>query len=66
MAGQRALEFQVSPNSTVGEAVDLIKEKFPELSRHRLLCALNQNYISGDERLHDGDEVAIFTAVSGG
>ena len=66
IVGQRVIEFGFEPNSTVTAAVDLITHKFPDLKKHKLLCALNQNYISGDECLREGDEVAIFTAVSGG
>jgi molybdopterin converting factor small subunit len=34
--------------------------------RHQLLFAVNQEYASGDEPLKNGDELAVFTAVSGG
>jgi molybdopterin converting factor small subunit len=38
----------------------------PSLSRHKLLVAVNEEYVDLQNRLEDGDEVAIFTAVSGG
>ena len=38
----------------------------PLLGRHRLHFSVNQQYATGDEILIDGDEMAIFTAVSGG
>jgi molybdopterin converting factor small subunit len=44
---------------------DLI-DRFPELKHHKLLFAINETYAKGDEIIHDGDELAIFTAVSGG
>jgi molybdopterin converting factor small subunit len=31
-----------------------------------LLLAINEEYATGDEIISDGDELAIFTAVSGG
>ena len=43
-----------------------IVDEFPELSKHKLLYSINQTYATGDEILRDGDELAIFTAVSGG
>ena len=32
----------------------------------RVLCSLNREYAAGEETLKDGDEVALFPAVSGG
>jgi molybdopterin synthase sulfur carrier subunit len=32
----------------------------------RVLCAVNREYAAGEESLKDGDEVALFPAVSGG
>ena len=32
----------------------------------RVLAAVNQEYVSGDHRLADGDEVAFFPPVTGG
>jgi molybdopterin converting factor small subunit len=66
VVGQRSVDMEFPENSSAIAAVDRVKEQFPGLKKHRLLCALNQNYISGIECLHEGDEVAIFTAVSGG
>ena len=45
---------------------DHIKSEFPKLDNHKLLYSLNQTYAIGDEIVRDGDELAIFTAVSGG
>jgi len=36
------------------------------LRSHKLLVAVNQEYAGDAMPLKDGDEVAIFTAVSGG
>ena len=64
--GQRVLELSLADNSTAESGFELVVEKFPQLKRHKLLHALNQNYAAGDEVLRNGDELAIFTAVSGG
>ncbi len=32
----------------------------------RVLCSVNREYAAGEEILKDGDEVALFPAVSGG
>jgi molybdopterin converting factor small subunit len=65
-AGSRLLEIEVEPNSTAKQVFDLILTTRPKLGAHRLLFAVNQEYSSGDEPITDGDELAIFTAVSGG
>lgn len=41
-------------------------EEFPHLASQRLLVSVNQEYASSTIPLEDEDEVAIFTAVSGG
>lgn len=48
------------------DAVLHITERFTLLKDRKLLCALNEHYAIGEEILKDGDELAIFTAVSGG
>jgi molybdopterin converting factor small subunit len=64
--GQRVLELSVPENSTADSGFELVVDKFPQLKRHKLLHAINQHYAAGDEVLCEGDELAIFTAVSGG
>jgi len=64
--GQRVLELSLPQNSTAASGFEVIVDQFPRLKRHKLLHALNQHYAAGDEVLRDGDELAIFTAVSGG
>jgi molybdopterin converting factor small subunit len=48
------------------ELVERLVSDHPALAMHKLLYSVNQQYASGDEIVVDGDEVAIFTAVSGG
>jgi molybdopterin synthase sulfur carrier subunit len=64
--GEREIEFQLAEQTKASEALTRIVEKFPRLKRHSLLFAVNQEYASGDETIQNGDELAIFTAVSGG
>ncbi len=64
--GKRELEIVLSKETKTAEAFAKIVEDFPQLKRHSLLFAVNQEYASGDETINDGDELAIFTAVSGG
>jgi molybdopterin converting factor subunit 1 len=64
--GMRKIEIDFPENAKAADAFDEIVDKFPRLANHKLLFAVNQEYASGDEIIRDGDELAVFTAVSGG
>ena len=64
--GEREIEVLLSENTKANEAFSEIVRKFPRLAEHKLLFAVNQEYANGAEFIKDGDELAIFTAVSGG
>ncbi len=53
---------------TVTQTISLLKEKHEGLRNRKgqILFALNQSYSSGDARINDGDELALFPVVSGG
>ena len=65
-AGEREVEISFDNPVNAETAFSDILEKFPRLSARKLLFARNQEYITGDEMIEDGDELAVFTAVSGG
>ena len=64
--GERELEINFPADTKASEAFGEIVKKFPQLAHHKLLFAINQEYADGDEVIKDGDELAVFTAVSGG
>lgn len=64
--GEREMEIILEQGAKAQTAFAQLLEKFPNLARHKLLFAVNQEYSNGDETIKDGDELAIFTAVSGG
>jgi len=64
--GARSVEFRIESFTSAGTAFGEILESFPQLRSHKLLFAVNQEYVTADRILSDGDELAIFTAVSGG
>lgn len=64
--GEREIEFDFADNIKSSEAFDEIKRKFPQLNQHSLLFAINQEYATGGELINNDDELAVFTAVSGG
>lgn len=64
--GEREVEMNFAAAAKSGEAFTEIKRKFPKLKEHSLLFAVNQEYADGGELIKNGDELAVFTAVSGG
>ncbi|MEP7211456.1 MAG: MoaD/ThiS family protein [Acidobacteriota bacterium] len=63
-----AQEIQLSPTGgeTSGDVFDAVLRDHPGLRNHKLLFSVNQEFASRSEPVRDGDELAIFTAVSGG
>jgi len=64
--GARAFEIDVPDGTRTARALELVVERFPRLARRKLLFAVNEEYVEGERQLADGDELAVFTAVSGG
>lgn len=65
-AGTREIAVEVPHQATAGAALDSVVERVPALAKHKLLFAVNEDYVPPETPLRDGDELAIFTAVSGG
>lgn len=66
ISGTREILIDAEGSTTSRDVFDQVLSKYPALSNQRLLYSLNQRYASGDEIVCQGDELAIFTAVSGG
>ena len=64
--GKRELEIDFPADVKASNAFIEIVKKFPQLENHKLLFAVNQEYSNGAEIIKHGDELAVFTAVSGG
>lgn len=64
--GERKIEMSFAENVKAETVYTEIKQKFPQLNQHSLLFAVNQEYADGTELIKENDELAIFTAVSGG
>lgn len=58
----------LSEDSTVADLMETLSKHHEKLARNLevALVAVNREYAFPDEKLHDGDEVAIFPPVSGG
>ena len=64
--GKREIEIDLADETKAETAFHKIIRDFPQLENHSRLFAVNQEYASGDEVIRNGDELAIFTHVSGG
>ena len=64
--GTREVRLQTDEETTVGLLMRRISQDYPSLTNHKLFTAVNEEHASSNSVLKDGDEVAIFTAVSGG
>lgn len=65
-AGTRSLELPIEAETEAAAVFERVLSRFPKLRDHKILFAVNQEYSFGDKPVTDGDELAIFTAVSGG
>lgn len=68
--GEREVELSFDDKLSAEKAFAQILENYPNLEKNHgkksLLFSVNQEYASGDETIENGDELAVFTAVSGG
>jgi len=68
IVGKAEEEIKIEKSITINDLMEKLIEKYPELEKIRdsTLYSLNHRYAKGDERLKDGDEIAIFPPVEGG
>lgn len=64
--GARRIELSVSTEMNASDLIEQLKEEYPGLTKHKLLLSINRAYAVGGETFREGDELALFTAVSGG
>jgi molybdopterin converting factor small subunit len=64
--GERKVQFDVRDDATAADAFTEIVAAYPQLRPHKLLFSVNEEYVDGDQIVNPGDELAVFTAVSGG
>jgi len=66
ISGKRSIQVDVGEDPVASAVFERVLTDHPRLRAHKLHFSVNQQYANGDEPLSDGDELAIFTAVSGG
>ena len=66
--GMSSEDIELAENSTVNDLVKLLSEKYPQIkdSLQNSMFAVNEEYASTDQKLKEGDTVAIIPPVSGG
>ncbi len=68
LLGEEQLLIELEEGVTVGDVLELLKDRFPILrdQGYMPLTACNLTHVSKKHVLADGDEMAIFPPVSGG
>lgn len=66
--GQHELRVSIPLPATGARLLDYLAEQYPEIATYRpvLRLAVNQEYVPESVELHEGDEIALITPVSGG
>ena len=64
--GTRVVETILGDRATPTDLMQHLTAEHPGLRTGKLLFAVNEEYVDGNVALSDGDEIAIFTPVSGG
>jgi len=66
IVGKRSEDLDVVEDVTAGKVLGELRSRFSVLENHKLHISINQEYAQGDSIVRSGDEIAVFTAVSGG
>ena len=64
--GDRELKLHIDGDGTVADVLEIVRRDHAPLESMKLLLAVNEEYAEPDRPLLAGDQVALFTAVSGG
>ena len=66
--GSGTLAWDAPEGASVSEVMSALRAQYPRLgpAAEKAMLAVNQEYVGGDLRLHDGDELALIPPVSGG
>lgn len=66
--GQKEMRFDLDDGTTIEGLKARLSASFPKLAAMlpKVVCAIDDEYVSSDERLRDGAQVALIPPVSGG
>jgi molybdopterin synthase catalytic subunit len=68
LVGQRSLSLDLADDATVDDLKSHLAETYPAVRPmiETVVCAVGEEYVPPDERLREGEEVALIPPVSGG
>ena len=66
ISGVRRVRRSLASETKVSKMLEQLIEEYPKLSTLKLLVSINREYSMSNDIIRDEDELAIFTAVSGG
>jgi sulfur-carrier protein len=68
VVGSAELVEQVQPETTAGDVLQRLIDRYPQLAQWRSVTRLgvNLNFVEPDTLLQDGDELVLIPPVSGG
>jgi molybdopterin converting factor subunit 1 len=68
VAGTRQANLELGEGLTAGDAYRLLCRRFPEMEglEGSIMYAVNAEYVSAEQPLKNGDELALIPPVSGG
>lgn len=68
LTGMDMLDVELTESATISELRSFLTTKFPAIGsmETKIAVALNEEYVLGDAKLKNGDEIALIPPVSGG
>lgn len=66
LVGTRDMVTSIGETDSAADILKQLANDHPTLKDRKLLFAVNEQYVAEETRLKDGDQLAIFTPVSGG
>jgi sulfur-carrier protein len=66
IVGRGQMEFEIQEGEVVSSLLRRLRSQFHDLLAMQVMVAVNNEYVTDECELHDGDEVAIIPPLSGG
>ena len=68
IVGSRQLDFELPSGATIDDLWERLESRYPKLGPYKsiVLTSVNEDYVTREAVVCDGDEVALFPPVSGG